>query len=146
MLYIRIYIWYIHTYIWYIRMGTLWVPHSRSKFSTGSKNTKSLQHQDGMGGLVRTQHVCIIHTYDTYIHTYDTHVERRFDFRKHSQGFWLYAARTGGGAVCVCVWCVCVMCVCMYECMYWCEQTPAIVYVFPFCALTHGSVCVSYEA
>ena len=45
-----------------VTRGGLGSPLSRSKVSAGRKFTKSLQRQAGMGGLVRTQHVC------TYIH------------------------------------------------------------------------------
>ena len=60
---------YIHTQHTY-QGGGLDQPVSRSKISAGRKTTKSLQRQDGMGGLVRTKHVHI-HTYVyTYIHTH----------------------------------------------------------------------------
>ena len=39
--------------------GTLRRPRSSSKISTGRKTTKNLQREDGMGGLVGTQHVRI---------------------------------------------------------------------------------------
>ena len=57
-IYVNIYIYIIYIYILYIYIYILlW-----SKISTGRKITKCLQREDGMGVLVRTQHVC------TYIH------------------------------------------------------------------------------
>ncbi len=81
----------------------------RSKKKLGRKNTKCLQREDGVSGLVRTQRVF------TYIRIY-------IGF-KMCEDFFAGGGGSGGVCVCVCV-CVCVL-VCIRRAFFFSTWTRA---------------------